>query len=132
MPRFGDLSTERLQTCDPRIRVVMNSVIRHYDIAVICGHRGKEDQDAALHGRPQRSKAKWPESPHNQKYSMAIDLAPWNGGIDWDDTEEFHFMAGVVLTSAFNHGIELVWGGRFKSIVDLPHFEIKSWKSELE
>ncbi len=131
MFRFSPASKARLATCDKRIQIVMNSVIKEYDITIVCGYRNKKDQMAAYHSRPQRSKAKWLESPHNHSPSFGIDIAPWTDGIDWDNEMEFGYMAGVIMSMAKTCGVSLVWGGRFKSIDDPGHFEIKDWRNEI-
>ena len=48
MPKFGKRSKERLETCDKRLQIVMNEVVKHVDISVLCGHRNKEDQNSAV------------------------------------------------------------------------------------
>ena len=90
------------------------------DFMVIWGQRGKEDQEKAF--TDGKSKAHWPESPHNKEPSMAVDLAPFP--IDWPDKARFILLAGMVLQEAAKQGIKVVWGGTFKSQPgDLGHFE---------
>lgn len=63
------------------------------------------------------------QSPHN--FGCAVDLVPLNksGQINWNDNHGFAEI-GVAAES-----IGLVWGGKFKSIVDLPHVESPSWRA---
>ena len=121
MPSFGRTSTQRLATCDPRLQEICHKAIKIMDFSVICGHRGKEAQDKAY--RTGKSKAQYPNSQHNKAPSLAMDLAPWP--IDWNDRERFARLAGIIETIAFTKNIKLKWGGDFKSISDMPHFEIK-------
>lgn len=51
-----------------------------------------------------------------------MDLAPYP--IDWSNEDSFRQLATIVLEEAAKLGVELVWGGTFKTLVDLPHFEL--------
>ena len=135
MPKFGRKSKERLNTCDKRIQKVMNEVIKHVDITILCGHRNEEDQNKAVESG--NSKAKWPKGRHNKYPSLAIDIAIYDktvpGGVDWHDKERFTLLAGFVLGIAKSLDIELIWGndwdGDFDTkdtgLRDYPHFELK-------
>ena len=128
MPKFGTASTQRLETCDPRIQRVLNRVIKFYDFSVLCGHRGEEEQNQAYHSG--HSKLVFPQSKHNSMPSLAVDIAPYP--IDWEDLNRFFFLAGAVLMAADEMGIPLRWGGdwnqdmNFKNqtFFDYPHFEL--------
>ena len=54
MPKFSKRSLDNLATADIRLQNLFNEVIKFYDCTVICGHRGKEDQDRAY--REKKSK----------------------------------------------------------------------------
>ena len=112
---------DRLATCHPDIQDVIEEVERRipFDFTVLCGHRGREAQERAFDEG--NSKARWGQSPHNKKPSDGIDVAPYP--IDWNDTEAFTLLATYVLAVAAEKGIPLRWGGHFRSIKDLPHFE---------
>ena len=131
MARFGTRSTQVLSTCDPRIIDVLERAITISDFAVICGHRGELDQNRAY--ATGASKARWGQSAHNTFPSRAVDIAPYP--INWDDTEAFVFLAGIVIacSHSLGYGDLFLWGGdwdadhrmadeRFR---DYPHFELK-------
>jgi peptidoglycan L-alanyl-D-glutamate endopeptidase CwlK len=107
----------------------MMEVIKIFDIAVLCGHRGKEEQNK--HYSDGVSKVRWPNSKHNTYPSNAIDIAPYY--IDWKDYKRFFFMAGIVKGIAHCKGYSVVWGGDWNSnnnfndqtFDDLVHFEVK-------
>ena len=131
--RFGATSLARLETCDQRWLPVMHDAIRYMDISVLCGHRGKADQNKAY--QDGKSKLIWPNSKHNRMPSLAIDVAPWDKdlrGIDWDNRPRFAYMAGLIIGIGAGHGLTIRWGGdwdmdgemRDHSFHDLPHFEI--------
>ena len=135
MPKFGLRSKQRLETCDSRLQKVMNEVINHVDITVLCGHRGEEDQNAAV--ATGNSNAPWPKGRHNKFPSLAIDVAIYDssvsGGVDWADTERFTYLAGFILGIAKSMDIDLIWGndwdGDFDTkdttLKDYPHFELR-------
>lgn len=127
MPMFSKVSLARLETCDHRLQIVMKRAIARFDFTVLCGHRGKqEQQDAYERGT---SKLQWPASKHNKTPSLAVDVAPFP--IDWDDLDRFRAMARIIMEEADKAGIKLRWGGDFNmngkpddKFKDYPHFEI--------
>ena len=120
MASYSKSSKDKLKTCDPRIIEIMNVVIQIVDVTILCGHRGEMEQNKAFEDG--RSNAKYGKSLHNKEPSEAVDVAPYP--IDWNDTERFARLAGVVESVAFILGYKIRWGGDFKSICDMPHFEI--------
>lgn len=132
MFRFGKRSEKNLETCHEDLQKVFREVIRYVDCAIICGHRGKEEQEQAfLEGR---SKLRFPESKHNQLPSRAVDVLPYP--VDWEDDRRFYYFAGFVMATAQSLGIELRYGGDWdgdynlkdQNFFDLPHFELKGEK----
>lgn len=121
MPSFSKASLRELATCDERLQRICHEAIKHFDFMVIQGHRGQKEQDEAF--KAGTSKLPWPKSRHNSEPSTAVDLAPCP--LNWKDLPSFHRLAGVIMTVAAMEGIELTWGGDWKSFKDLPHFELK-------
>lgn len=120
MPSFGPASLAKLKTIDPRLQYLLNAAIQITDFTIVCGHRNKADQDAAV--AKGNSLTRWPTSNHNSLPSQAVDVAPWP--IDWNDHKRFYYLAGVIMALAQFAKINVRWGGTFKSLVDLPHFEL--------
>lgn len=129
MPSYSSRSRGKLQECHPDLQDLFNEVIKHFDCAILTGHRSKEKQnDAFAKGL---SKLKYPQSKHNKTPSLAVDVAPYP--IDWGDKERFYYFAGVVKGIATQMGIDIRWGGDWDSdtqvhdqtFMDLPHFELK-------
>ena len=126
--KFGTRSSKNLAEAHPLLQRLFNEVIKHIDCSVIEGHRGQEEQNKLFHSR--LSKLQWPQSKHNQKPSMAVDVVPWP--VDWKDTERFRFFAGIVKGIATQMNISIRWGGDWdgdndfkdQSFHDLPHFEL--------
>lgn len=130
MPSFSQRSLDKLNTCDQRIQRVFLEVIKHRDCMVIEGHRGKTAQDAAFNSG--MSKTPWPRSKHNRSPSLAVDVMPWYPEaphIRWDmnnpkSSHELREFAGFVLGVAAGMGIDLRWGGHWRSFFDGPHYEL--------
>ena len=128
MPSFGITSQRRLVTCHPNLRLLCDEVIKDIDIAVICGHRSKEEQDRAY--ELGRSTVKWPNSKHNSMPSMAVDIGPYP--INWDNLYQWRMFGGYVLWKAECLGINIRWGGDWDRdgdmwdhrFIDMPHFEL--------
>lgn len=95
-------------------------------------NRSNEEQNELYaQGRTKPGKivtnAKAGQSPHNYNPSYAFDIAfltktkPQK--LDWSK-DLFKKFAAIVKADFPN----VVWGGDFTSIPDLPHFELKAWK----
>lgn len=133
MATYGRASRQRLSTAHPDLRRWAERLILRFDHTVVCGHRGKEDQEEAF--RNGKSKVHYPDSRHNYFPSLALDLAPWDsirGVIDWDHPERFILLAGMGLELAASMDLPITWGGdwdsdtfmRDHSFKDFPHFQL--------
>ncbi len=132
MPYFGKESLKELSTCDIKLKLIFNEVIRNFDCSVIQGLRGKQEQDEYF--RIGKSKVKWPTGKHNSAIknglSSAADVAPYP--INWNDRERFYYFAGYVKGKADLLGVKIRWGGDWDSdndlhdqtFMDLVHFEL--------
>jgi peptidoglycan L-alanyl-D-glutamate endopeptidase CwlK len=116
---------EKLENVHPDLVRLFTEYGKDHDIIIVDGHRDKASQDLAyLKGN---SNARWGQSPHNKLPSRAVDAAPSkdNGkSIDWRDSDAFRKQAEDILFLAKKLGINILWGGSFKRLVDLPHFEL--------
>jgi len=130
VPKFSERSLKKLATCDSRLIRLFNEVVKHMDCTILCGTRGKEEQDDAF--RKGFSKVQFPNSRHNSSPSAAVDVAPYP--IDWNDRDRFYYFAGIVKGIASQMGYVIRWGGDWDSdndfkdqnFMDWPHFEIKN------
>lgn len=120
MPSFSTKSAERLLTCDHRLQRLFNDVIKFLDCSVICGHRGKLEQDKAY--AEGKSKLRWPDSKHNVSPSKAVDVIPYPQ--DWSNIQRFREFAVIVKECAARLGIKVRWGGDWKEFPDFPHWEL--------
>ena len=120
MPKFSNKSKKKLATCDIRLQNIFNAIIKEHDCTIICGYRGKNEQNEAFNSG--KSNAKFGQSKHNVTPSLAVDVAPYP--IDWNDTLAFVMFATRVFIEAQKQNVKIRWGGHFKSTFDAPHYEI--------
>ena len=126
MPAFGTRSALNLARAHPDLQRVLRDAIKYNDFTVICAYRGKADQEAAF--KAGNSKARFGQSPHNFKPSLAVDCVPYP--LDWDDIGRFELMGRVIMQSASRLRVPLVWGKTF-SFRDYPHFELANWRARI-
>jgi len=125
---FSASSRRNLDTCHLKLQTLFSFVASDgWDMTIICGHREEAAQNQAFASGA--SLAEWPDSNHNESPSLAIDVAPYipGIGIPWNENFDplpWHMLSGVVQTKARSLGIKIRWGGYFKSIKDLPHWEL--------
>lgn len=122
---LGQASLQRLRTCHSELQRLVKEVSRGIDegdlsyagvtdMTVLCGYRGKAEQDAAVASGA--SKAPWPRSAHNKIPAQAVDVAPFP--LDWGDTRAFDALHAYTAGVAHALGIDL------KDISwDRPHIE---------
>lgn len=122
---MNSTSLKKLKTCHPDLIRLAMGVDEIYPIQVICGHRGKEDQnEAAKNGK---SELEWPNSKHNSTPARALDAVPDPdknpATISWMDLNEFEIMCLAFESKAEELGIKIRLGRDFK-MRDLPHIEL--------
>jgi len=126
---LGKHSLALLATCDAELVRLVEAVaadidarpgLHVHDVTVVCGHRGKADQDAAY--ARGASKLRWPHSAHNSYPSLAVDLAPYP--IDWTARGRagFEELRIRVHAVAEDLGIPL----RADISWDLPHYQLRT------
>lgn len=130
--RWSRRSKRVLDTLDPRLQVVMNELLEKMDVSLIFGYRDRETQNALYENG--KSKLRFPDSKHNRKPSLAVDLQPYP--VPTREVElwaALGYMAGLAKGIAERHGWTLRWGGDWDSdgdltdnnFDDLYHLEIK-------
>ena len=121
MATFGTKSNRCRGECHLKLQRVLDEAIQNYDFAVIWGYRNREEQERAfLSGN---SKARFGQSRHNVMPSRAFDVIPYPKGFKASDAE-FYFLATVIMAAAIRVNVQIKWGGHFRSIKDLAHFEL--------
>jgi hypothetical protein len=64
MPKFGSASMKNLLTCDARLQVLAETVVKYHDCSCIEGWRSEDEQNK--HVDAGRSKVRWPDGKHNR------------------------------------------------------------------
>lgn len=122
MYAFGRKSLHIRKSLDPRLQVIVDELLTWADISLISGYRDRQEQNALYESLPQRSKVRYPNSKHNTRPSLAVDLAPYPyPDKDNDLRAALGYIAGLAMAIADRHGWQLRWGGdwnRNGSVVD--------------
>lgn len=137
MAVLGKQSKNNLIGVHPNLVKVIETAIvdSPIDFTVTSGVRTlKEQQELYAQGRTKPgsivTKADGIKNKSNHQVKAdgmghAVDIAPYiNGKLDWNNTANFKILSAHVLATAKCLGIKVVWGGNFKSILDLPHYEL--------
>jgi len=128
MYSFSKTSKARLATCHLDIQKVLNEVIKEKDCTIICGARTLKEQQKAFAGGFSKIDGVTKKSKHQvskeKPLSLAVDVLPYP--IDWQDVKGHTEFAGFVLSKAKTLGVELEWGGDWKTFKDRPHFQLKN------
>ena len=123
---FSKNSQSKLNTCCAELIRLFDEVIKHRDCTIICGRRGKAQQNVAY--ETGKSDKKYPNSYHNKIPSYAIDVAPYfqeEPHIRWDDLDSFREFGGFVMGVAAVLEIPIEWGGYWNSPRDFVHWQVK-------
>lgn len=115
--RLGSRSVSKLQGVHPHLVMVVERAIEisEQDFTVLEGLRSKERQQELYN----TGKSKTLNSRHITGH--AVDLAPWPISWDWD---KFYPIADAMKQAADELGIDIEWGGDWKSFPDGPHFQL--------
>jgi peptidoglycan L-alanyl-D-glutamate endopeptidase CwlK len=124
---FDERSEKNIATLHPRAqakaREFMQAVVpimlqRGVDVRIISGTRSYAEQDALYAKRPKVTNARGGFSNHN--FGVAWDIGLFRGKSYLEDSPLYKEVGGI------GKSLGLEWGGDWKSIVDEPHFEVKT------
>lgn len=130
---FGGVSKNRLTGVHPDLAACAEKALSYglMDFSVAQGVRTDQQQvDLYEQGRTKPGKiVTWTlKSNHLLQadgYGHAIDLVPYIGGKqNWDDLQNFHFLATMMFRAAMELGVSIGWGGHWTKNKDYPHFEL--------
>ena len=125
---FGRKSLEKINNpkVHPRIRELMIEAIATspIDFTVIETVRTVEQQKINVaKGVSKTMKSRHIPSSNKSGYCEAVDIAPYP--INWSNKGRFITLANHIKATAKKMGIQITWGGDWKTLVDMPHYELK-------
>jgi peptidoglycan LD-endopeptidase CwlK len=115
-------SEKNIATLHPCVQPLARSLIlrareKGWNFVITSGLRTYAEQDALFNKRPQVTKARGGYSNHN--FGMAFDVTLFNGKTPVWDSPLYKSLAVI------GEELGLEWGGRWTSIVDEPHFQLR-------
>jgi len=141
MNSYSNSSKERLKECHRDLQLIFSTVLQSWDHTILTGHRDREEQNKKFVSG--LSQVQWPNSKHNSRPSIAVDVSPYPIPKNWgagnrDEYEKFRYFAFYVLGVAdillqlgyIDHALR--WGGDWnmnldvsdQTFNDLVHFEL--------
>ena len=118
---LSELSKKRLEGVDERLKaIVIECAVRcSYPFNVSEGLRTEEQQREYVRlGKSRTMKSKHLTGKAVDLYPLSMDRKV----VDWSRFEE---LADLMFQVASDQGVEIVWGGHWKTFVDKCHFELK-------
>ncbi len=118
--RWGQRSMRVRNTLDPRLQIMVDELLDWMDVSLLYGYRDREEQNGMYENGT--SKLKYPDSKHNRRPSLAVDIQPYPRPDNENDLRAaLGYMAGLCKIIANNHGWTIRWGGDWNmngSVVD--------------
>lgn len=117
----------RLKHAHPDLIRLCEEVGKEHDAIIICTFRNEKEQNEAY--RIGNSELRWPDSAHNRKPSLAVDIAPtFDGGktIPWREIPKWVEFCQRVDEIADRLKIKVRGGYTFKRR-DYPHFQLENY-----
>ena len=119
--KFSKRSRDNLATVKPKLQELFNAAIADspYDFVVTCGIRTVEEQRVLV----ATGKSTTMKSRHLT--GDAVDIAVLvDGKVSWD-AKYYKPVATHVKKVAKKLGINITWGGDWKSFIDAVHFQLE-------
>lgn len=124
MPTFSSRSLKARAELHPSLQQIVDVAIKEIDFVVLDAQRGRAEQERAF--AEKKSRAHFGQSAHNYAPAIAMDIVPYP--VDWGNTQRFRDLHKVIMRIADEQGTPIEWGGSWKSLVDMPHYELKPWR----
>lgn len=130
--KLGNKSLQKLEGVHPDLVAVVKRAIEitEQDFLVIEGLRSYERQRELVN----KGKSTTMNSRHLTGHAVDLGPYPWGADLDEDgihngaDWDNYYPIADAMKDAAQELGIDLEWGGDWKSFKDGPHWQL-SWKS---
>jgi peptidoglycan L-alanyl-D-glutamate endopeptidase CwlK len=127
--KFSNRSKANLEQADTNLVKLCYEVIKHFDFTVIESHRSLERQKELYDEGLSQIDGITQKGNHNYLPSRAIDIIPYEKGLNpFDGSEKsellFYRMYREFERASRKLDIPIEWGG-FWSFKDYPHIELK-------
>ncbi len=128
MYKFGAKSLAKLndKQVHPKIKQLMLEAIKTspMDFTILETVRSEKTQQIYYkRGATRTMKSRHIPSSNLSGFCEAVDIAPFP--IDWKNIQAFKNLAEHIKSVAKKLGIEINWGGDWRTFKDYPHFELK-------
>ena len=126
--KFSKKSLEKINNpkLHPKLKLLLTEAIKTspIDFTVIETVRTIEQQKINVaKGVSKTMKSRHIPSTNKSGLCEAFDIAPYP--IDWKNIARFRQLAEHIKKVAKQLNINILWGGNFKTFVDMPHYELK-------
>ncbi len=109
MRSWSKRSKKVYDTLDPRLQWLCDELLGYMNVSLTYGHRTEEQQNALY---PKFTQVRWPDSKHNTKPSLAVDLQPYPYPRNENDLRAaLGYMAGLSFVLAGQGNFKIRWGG---------------------
>lgn len=126
MFKLSARSKRHLEGVDPRLTKIICRALEltnvDFGIPISGGKRTSEQQQelfkqglSTLNGTTRKSK---------HQSGLAVDVFAYVDGQTSYDYGDMAMIAAAMLQAAGEYGVQLKWGGHWKSFKDMPHYEI--------
>lgn len=128
---FGKISTAQLELINPILKTLAYETLKRsnvdFGILKLGGLRTAEEQNELFHKGVSQLDGYNKIGKHQT--GLAVDFVPYiDGKYTWANKEAFKEIrrAAKEAWAEMNiTGFDLVWGGDWKTFVDMPHYELK-------
>lgn len=126
---FGKKSLERINNpkFHPKLKLLLTEAIKTspVDFTVLETVRTLAQQKVYVqNNRSKTLRSRHIPSTNKSGLCEAVDIAPCSP-IDWNDKKRFIILSEHIKKTAKRLNIPITWGGNFKTLVDMPHYELK-------
>lgn len=124
--RLSNKSKRILKTVHPDLASVVSRAIEitEVDFTVLEGVRTLSRQEELFKSKATRTMRSRHLANPIDGLARAVDLGAYvNGSVKWD-WDLYHKIADAMFKAAKELGIEIEWGGHWKSFPDGPHYQL--------
>ena len=125
MFKFSKRSNELLSGIDPKLKFLAEEVLKvsPFDFCITEGFRDRATQNKYFQDGKSKCDGITTLSKHQKGEAIDIMVYDENNKGTWQE-KYYYQVAGIFKALAKKNNINIRWGGDFKSLIDMPHFEL--------